>query len=56
MKILAVLPGIFVWRRQLFAYKRGVGDVTTIFELSLGERSYLWLTLEQKGNGIAPQY
>ena len=50
------LPGNFVWRRRLYAYKRGVGDVTTVFELSLGERSYLWLTLEQEGNVIVPQY
>ena len=47
------LPGIFVWRRRPFAYKRGVGDVTTVSGLSCGEWSYLWLTLEQEGNGIA---
>ena len=47
------LPGIFVWRRRPFAYKRGVGDVTTVSGLSCGESIYLWLTLEQEGNGIA---
>ena len=47
------LPSIFVRRRRPFAYKRGVGDVTTVSGLSCGEWSYLWLTLEQEGNGIA---
>ena len=53
IKHSSCLPGIFVGRRRPFAYKRGVSDVTTVSELSCGEWSYLWLTLEQEGNGIA---
>ena len=53
MKHSSRLPVIFVWRRQPFACKGGVGKVTTVSGLSRGEWSYLWLTLEQEGNGIA---
>ena len=47
-----LLPGLFVWRCRPFAYKRGVGDVTTVSGLCRGEWSYLWLTLEQKGMAL----
>ena len=47
------LPGVFVQRRRPFAYKRGVGDASTVSGFSCGVWSYLWLTLKQKGHGIA---
>ena len=50
LNILAMhLPGIFVRRHRPFAYKRGIGDVTTVSGLGCGERSYLWLTWNRKG-------
>ena len=52
------LPEIFVWCRRLFAYKRGVSDVTPVSKLLLIQPwgvalTPLWLTLEQQGTGTA---